>query len=40
MSIPKTKDATRWELDFKHSEFGGLFEEYLEMGKKINHHDW
>ena len=34
VSIPKTKGSTRWEDDFKHSDFGGLFEEYLEMGKK------
>jgi hypothetical protein len=33
LSIPKTKCSTQWEDDFKHSDFGGLFEEYLEMGK-------
>ncbi|CAF0838974.1 unnamed protein product [Rotaria sp. Silwood1] len=31
VSIPKTKYTTQWEDDFKHSEFGGLFQEYLEM---------
>jgi hypothetical protein len=34
VSIPKTKSSTQWEDDFKRSEFGGLFEEYLEMGKE------
>ncbi|CAF3489064.1 unnamed protein product [Rotaria socialis] len=31
VSIPKTKSTTQWEDDFKHTPFGGLFEEYLEM---------
>ncbi|CAF1002327.1 unnamed protein product [Adineta ricciae] len=31
LSIPKTRCTTRWEDDFKRSEFGGLFEEYLEI---------
>ncbi|CAF4012929.1 unnamed protein product [Rotaria sordida] len=31
VSIPKTKCTTQWEDDFKYSEFGGLFQEYLEM---------
>ncbi len=35
VSIPKTKSSTQWEDDFKRSEFAGLFEEYLEMGKEF-----
>lgn len=35
VSIPKTKSTTRWEDDFRRSAFGGLFEEYLEMGKEF-----
>jgi hypothetical protein len=35
VSIPKTKSSTQWEDDFKLSPFGGLFYEYLEMGKEI-----
>ncbi|CAF1280566.1 unnamed protein product [Adineta steineri] len=31
LSIPKTRSTTRWEDDFKRSDFGGLFEEYLEI---------
>jgi hypothetical protein len=34
VSIPTTKFSTQWEDDFKRSDFGGLFEEYLEMGKR------
>ena len=33
VSIPTTKSSTRWEDDFKRIPFGGLFEEYLEMGR-------
>ena len=36
VSIPKTKFSTQWEDDFKRTAFGGLFEEYLEMGKRIS----